>query len=207
MSARRPVPGAAGRHDRAVPAATPGPAVEPLPSFERSVRRWLRAYPRRWRRARAVEVTAVLADLAGPTAHRLDARTALGLVVAGLATRWREHPPPRAYLAYRLAGRHPGPQWDAWLRDDVDGRLYPARLALTEGLVAALAYPSVERLYLSAGPPGTGTGESATSTRDVSRPSPSAAGSASTGSAASPWSPDTERTGPADGTTTPRADA
>lgn len=206
MSAHGPVPSTGGGQERAVPAAAPGPAVEPLPSFERSVRRWLHAYPRRWRRARAAELTAVLADVAGPAARHLDARTALGLVVAGLATRWREHPPPRVYLAYRLAGRHPGLAWDGWLRDDVDGRLYPARLALTEGLVAAVAYPSVERLYLAADPQGPGAAEPATSTRGASRPAPSAAGSASTGSA-SPWSPDTERTGPADGTTTPRADA
>lgn len=138
------------------------------PAFERSVALWLRAYPRRWRRARGPELTAVLADLAGPDARRLDARTALGLVVAGLATRWREHPPPRAYLAYRLAGRHPGPEWDGWLRDDVDGRLHPARLALTEGLVAAVTYPSVERLYLPAASPGPCSTGPATSARTSS---------------------------------------
>jgi hypothetical protein len=144
------------------------------PAFERSVRLWLHAYPRRWRRARGAEVTSVLADLAGPGAHRVDARTALGLVGAGLATRWREHPPPRAYLAYRLAGRHPGPPWDGWLRDDVDGRLYPARLALAEGLVAALAYPSVERLYLASGLPDPRTAGSGVGTDDGSRPEPAA---------------------------------
>ncbi|GEA87810.1 hypothetical protein [Cellulomonas cellasea] len=175
MSARRPVPGAAAGHDHAVPTASPGPTGEPLPSFERSVGRWLHAYPRRWRRTRAVEVTAVLADLAGPTARHLDARTALGLVIAGLVTRWREHPPPRAYLTYRLAGRHPGPAWDGWLRDDVDGRLYPVRLALTEGLVAAVAYPSVERLYLAAGSPGAGTTGPATAAGRTSRPAPAEA--------------------------------
>ncbi|WP_258724651.1 hypothetical protein [Cellulomonas sp. NS3] len=126
------------------------------PALARSVGRWLHAYPRRWRRARGAEVTAVLVDLARPGARRVDVRTALGLVVAGLATRWREHPPPRAYLAYRLAGRHPGTRWDGWLLDDVDGRLYPARLAIAEGLVAAVAYPSVERLYLAVDPPGPG---------------------------------------------------
>ncbi|MGW6131194.1 hypothetical protein ACWFNE_14315 [Cellulomonas sp. NPDC055163] len=158
----------------ASPRAAPGAAVEQLPSFERSVRRWLHAYPRRWRRARAAEVTAVLADLAGPAARHLDARTALGLVGAGLATRWREHPPPRVYLAYRLAGRHPGPAWDGWLRDDVDGRLYPARLALTEGLVAAVAYPSVERLYPVAAPPLPGTTVTPTVAGDVPGAAPAA---------------------------------
>jgi hypothetical protein len=146
MTARRP------RSRALVPSrgvdvvVVPGSPVERPPAFERSVARWLRAYPRRWRRARGAEVAAVLADLAGPGARRVGTRTALGLVGAGLATRWREHPPPRAYLTYRLGGRHPGARWDAWLRDDVDGRLYPVRLALTEGLVAAVAYPSVERV-------------------------------------------------------------
>lgn len=151
-------------------------------AFERSVARCLHAYPRRWRRARGAEVTAVLADLAGPGARHLDARTALGLVAAGLATRWREHPPLRAYLAYRLAGRHPGPEWDGWLRDDVDGRLYPARLALTEGLVAAVAYPSVERLYLPAGAPEPGATRAATGPA----PGPRAAAGAAAATASAP---------------------
>ncbi|MBB2925462.1 hypothetical protein [Cellulomonas cellasea] len=170
--------------------AVPGPTAERLRSFERSVGRWLRAYPRRWRRARGAEVTAVLADLAGPDARRVDTRTALGLVVAGLATRWREHPPPRAYLTYRLGGRHPGAPWDAWLRDDVAGRLYPVRLALTEGLVAAVGYPSVERVL---------TPWSGREVQADAEPSPSA-GHAPAGSAAhasSSWSAGTGRTGPA----------
>ncbi|HEX7806008.1 MAG TPA: hypothetical protein VF413_07590 [Cellulomonas sp.] len=49
-----------------------------MTGFHRSVAFWLRAYPRRWRAVRAAEVTAVLADLAGPPPRRLDARAAAG---------------------------------------------------------------------------------------------------------------------------------
>ena len=63
------------------------------PKFERSVHRYLRAYPRRWRLAKEAEVTAVLADLAGPGATRLDLRSAVGLVLSGSRTRHRERPP------------------------------------------------------------------------------------------------------------------
>ncbi|MGV8978980.1 MAG: hypothetical protein ACOH17_13150 [Cellulomonas sp.] len=76
-----------------------------MTTFERSVAFWLRAYPRRWRQVRAAEVTAVLADLAGPAARRLDGRTALGLVRGGWATRWREHPPPLLWWRYRVLRR------------------------------------------------------------------------------------------------------
>lgn len=96
-------------------------------SFERSVRRYLRAYPRRWRRARGAEITAVLADLAPPGARRLDARTALGLLVAGWATRVREHPPLVAWLRYRLLRERLPRRYRAWVRDDVEGRWFPLR--------------------------------------------------------------------------------
>lgn len=98
--------------------------------FARSAALWLRAYPRRWRADRAVEVTEVLRDLAAPGTTRVDARTALGLVRAGWGTRWRERPPAGVYLRYRLLGRRPAAAWDGWLRDDVDGPLYPLRYAL-----------------------------------------------------------------------------
>jgi len=68
--------------------------------FARSVRRWLVAYPPRWRRARAGEITAVLADLAAPGATRLDVRSGLGLLRAGLATRRRMAPPLLVRLNY-----------------------------------------------------------------------------------------------------------
>jgi hypothetical protein len=90
--------------------------------FERSVARWLRAYPRRWRVARGAEMTAVLADLAEPGARRVGARTAAGLVRAGWATRWREHPPLGTYLAYRLFERRLPVRYHPWVRDDIEAR-------------------------------------------------------------------------------------
>ncbi|GAA3799152.1 hypothetical protein [Cellulomonas soli] len=97
------------------------------PRFERSVGRWLRAYPRRWRAVRAAELTAVLADLAAPGVRRLDVRSGIGLMRAGWATRWREHPPLRPWLSYRLLDRRMPAQHRAWVRDDLAGALLIVR--------------------------------------------------------------------------------
>lgn len=104
------------------------------PDFVRSARFWLRAYPRRWRAARSDEVLGVLADLAPPGARRLEARTALDLVRGGWGTRVREHPPLGPWLLYRLVDRRL-PAHLHWVRDDIDGPLYPAR---TGGAVVVL---------------------------------------------------------------------
>ena len=101
-----------------------------MTGFDRSVAFWLRAYPRRWRAVRAAEVTAVLADLAGPDAQRLDARAAAGLVRGGWATRWREHPPLHTYLAYRFFNVAIPARYRDWARDDLAGPLHGVRLAL-----------------------------------------------------------------------------
>jgi hypothetical protein len=100
------------------------------PAFARSVARWLRAYPRRWRSSRTAEVTDLLADLAPPGARRLDVRSGLGLVRAGWATRWREHPPPVPYLRYLLLDRPLDPRYRDWVLDDVEGPWFAARRAL-----------------------------------------------------------------------------
>ncbi|CAN5168667.1 hypothetical protein BH11ACT1_BH11ACT1_16650 [soil metagenome] len=71
---------------------------------------------------RAAEVTAVLADIAGPGARRLDVAAAFGLVRGGWATRWREHPPLRVYLGYRLYDRPIPVEYREWARDDIEGR-------------------------------------------------------------------------------------
>ncbi|MGN8244684.1 hypothetical protein ACTHAM_001786 [Cellulomonas soli] len=110
------------------PCTTTGNGAQGVdPRFERSVSRWLRAYPRRWRAARAAEVTAVLADLAEPGARRLDLRSGLGLVRSGWATRWREHPPPLPWLGYRLLDQRLPAQHRAWVRDDLAGGLLHVR--------------------------------------------------------------------------------
>ncbi len=117
-------------------AGRPGPA-RPAPdvlpdgvdaAFARSVRFWLRAYPRRWRTARGEEVLGLLADLAAPGTRRLDARSAVDLVRGGWATRGREHPPLGSWLAYRFFDRRL-PAHLPWVRDDLDGPFYPARMA------------------------------------------------------------------------------
>ncbi|ROS31764.1 hypothetical protein [Cellulomonas sp. PhB150] len=95
----------------------------------RSASVWLRAYPRRWRAVRASEMLTVLEEQAGPT-RRLDARTVVDLVLGGWATRVRMRPPLRVVAAYRLFDRRPAARYDAWLRDDVDGLLFPLRDAL-----------------------------------------------------------------------------
>ncbi|RYV51474.1 hypothetical protein [Pengzhenrongella frigida] len=97
------------------------------PRFTRSAALWLRAYPRRWRAARAAEMTEVLADLAEPGASRLGLRDAVDVIRNGWATRWREHPPARPWLAFRLTDRRLPAQYDAWLWDDLTGGLYPFR--------------------------------------------------------------------------------
>ncbi|MBD8057654.1 hypothetical protein IC607_01560 [Cellulomonas sp. JH27-2] len=96
-------------------------------SFAASVAFWLRAYPRRWRAVRAEELTAVLADLAGPDATRVDRRTALGLLRGGWATRWRGHPPLHTWLAYRFLEFRVPERYRAWVQDDILGPLYPVR--------------------------------------------------------------------------------
>ncbi|WP_448630481.1 hypothetical protein [Cellulomonas soli] len=111
------------------------------PRFERSVGLWLRAYPRRWRAARAAEVTAVLADLSAPGAQRLGLRSGLGLVRAGWATRWREHPPLLPWLGYRLFDQRLPAQHRAWVRDDLAGGLLHVRaLAPFFALMGYLAF-------------------------------------------------------------------
>lgn len=90
-------------------------------AFARSASRWLRAYPRRWRTARADEVTALLADLAPDGARRLGVRAGLGLLRGGWATRWREHPPLLPWLGYTVLGRRLPTRYREWVQDDIDG--------------------------------------------------------------------------------------
>jgi hypothetical protein len=93
-------------------------------SLERSATFWLRAYPPAWRDEKADEVTAVLLDLAPPAAGRLDARTALGLLRGGVATRWRQTPPLRVYLPYRMLDVRVPAQYRDWVRQDIAGPGY-----------------------------------------------------------------------------------
>ncbi|GEL97931.1 hypothetical protein [Cellulomonas terrae] len=88
-------------------------------SLDRSAAFWLRAYTPAWRARRADEVTAVLVDLAPDGARSLDLRTVLGLLRGGVATRWRQTPPLRVYLPYRLLDVRVPPQYREWVRQDI----------------------------------------------------------------------------------------
>jgi hypothetical protein len=93
----------------------------------KSIQFWMRAYPRRWREARGEELVDLVVDLAGPDARRLDARAAFDLVQGGLATRWREQPPPHTLLLYRMIDRRIPAAYRSWALDDIDGFWYPMR--------------------------------------------------------------------------------
>ncbi len=118
--------------------------------YERSARFWLRAYPRRWRELHGDEALAVLLDLApepddGGAPRGIGAREAWGLVRAGWALRWREHPPLGRWLLYRsLDLRLPARYW-WWVADDIHGALYPWRRA-----VAAASLVTGTQLVVSA---------------------------------------------------------
>lgn len=108
-------------------------------AFERSVRRWLWAYPRRWRWARADEVVGTLADLAGPGATRLDVRSGLGLVVHGLVTRRRMRPPLGYTVRFGLVNAPPPWQHRGWVADRIASPLYPAGSIVALTIILAQA--------------------------------------------------------------------
>ncbi|GCD20761.1 hypothetical protein CTKZ_23230 [Cellulomonas algicola] len=93
-------------------------------TFVRSAQRWLLAYPPSWRTRHGAELVDVLADLAEPSATRVDTRTAAGLVVGGLRTRWRTGPPPAARLAFWVFDTPPSARYGDWLRDTVAARRF-----------------------------------------------------------------------------------
>lgn len=68
--------------------------------LERSVRRWMSAYPRRWRVTFGEDLVGTALELAAPGQTRLTLREGLAIVRAGWALRRRERPPLRARLAF-----------------------------------------------------------------------------------------------------------
>ncbi|MCL3863153.1 hypothetical protein [Actinotalea sp. K2] len=124
--------------------------VGPDPRFGRSVRLWMRAYPRRWRAARGAELEGLLVDLAAPGSRRLDARAVVDLVRGGWATRWREHPPLGRWLLYRCLDRRLPERYRPWAADDIDGFWYVLRVNLA-GL--SLVLPFLVTLELVGGEP------------------------------------------------------
>ncbi|HEY0120107.1 MAG TPA: hypothetical protein VGC04_15125 [Cellulomonas sp.] len=111
------------------------------PRFDRSVRRWLWAYPRRWRWTRADEMVGTLADLATPGATRLDLRSGVGLVVHGLVARRRMRPPLRVRRRYRWLNGVVPAQYRGWVADDIASPLFqwgPMLAVVTMELVWAV---------------------------------------------------------------------
>ncbi len=117
-----------------------GAAGAPLDQrFERSVRRWLWAYPRRWRMARADEVVGTLAEMAPPGATRLGWRDGLGLVLNGWATTRRMRPPLRVRLAFRLSiGTVPW-RYRGWVADEIARPWSGVEALLVFGAVMAVS--------------------------------------------------------------------
>jgi hypothetical protein len=88
----------------------------------------LRAFPRRYRAARAEELRGAVADAADAgDAGAYDLRAMADIVRAGWAERRRTRPPLGAYLRYRQGGRL-APRWHPWMLDDLQG-WFPLRRA------------------------------------------------------------------------------
>ena len=96
-------------------------------AFERSARRWMRAYPLWWRERRGGELLGVLEELADDGARRLDLRTGLSLVRGGWATRVRHRPPWHRVVLYRLGFTRLPAQFRWWAAQDIQGRFFPLR--------------------------------------------------------------------------------
>src|SRR5690606_35070768 len=96
-------------------------------AFERSARRWRRAYPLWWRERRGGELLGVLEELADDGARRLDLRTGLSLVRGGWATRVRHRPPWHRVVLYRLGFTRLPAQFRWWAAQDIQGRFFPLR--------------------------------------------------------------------------------
>ena len=115
----------------------------------------LRAFPRRYRVARAEELRGAVADAAeagDPQAYGL--RAMADVVQAGWAERRRTRPPLGAYLRYRQGGRL-APRWHPWMLDDLQG-WFPLRR--TAVVVASYLLFMAVVLGTAAGRPVLGVG-------------------------------------------------
>ncbi|GAB3213688.1 hypothetical protein ACQEU5_19425 [Marinactinospora thermotolerans] len=98
-----------------------------MDAYERQLRRALRWYPRHYRESRGEEIVATALELRAPGAQEVDRAELRGLALAGLRTRVREHPPLRAWAAYRFLGARVPYRYRMWARDDVVGRWFAVR--------------------------------------------------------------------------------
>jgi hypothetical protein len=98
---------------------------------DRRLRLLARAYPAWWRAERGDELVGTIRELLDDGA-RLGWSLALDIVLGGLRTRLREHPPLGAWLAYALLDRSLPERWRPWMRRDLLGRGYVVRLAVSQ---------------------------------------------------------------------------
>lgn len=84
----------------------------------------LRAFPKRFRVARADEIMGTVAEVrAAGGGDGVGRRELVDLVLAGWAERWRTRPPMRSYLRYRFLDGRLDQRWHAWMFDDLRGWL------------------------------------------------------------------------------------
>ncbi|MBG0824491.1 DUF5313 family protein [Planomonospora sp. ID91781] len=112
------------------------------------------AYPPRFMHARGEEFLGTLLDLAEPDRSWPDPRTVLDVLRAGAVWRLRERPPLWRWLCYRLFGLRLPLRYRWWVRDDVRGRFFLARLLGTWAFLVFLPYTLVDGLGLI-GEPGS----------------------------------------------------
>jgi hypothetical protein len=87
----------------------------------------LRAFPKRFRAARADEIMGTVAEVrAAGGGDGVGRRELVDLVLAGWAERWRTRPPMRTMLRYRWFEGRLDQRWHAWMFDDLRG-WYPLR--------------------------------------------------------------------------------
>lgn len=120
---------------------------------ERSARLWLRAYPRRWRTVSGGDLVGTLLDLAEPGARTVRWRDGVSVLRAGWALRWREHPPLGPWLAYRLFERRLSEQHRAWTMDDMLGRFFLVRRAVSAIAVVGTTFLVLSALFPVLAPP------------------------------------------------------
>ncbi|WP_174546325.1 hypothetical protein [Nocardiopsis dassonvillei] len=98
-----------------------------MDAYEQQLRRALRWYPRHYRESRGEEIVATALELRAPDAQTVERAELWGLALAGLRTQVREHPPLRAWAAYRLLGARVPYRYRMWARDDAVGRWFTVR--------------------------------------------------------------------------------
>lgn len=122
--------------------------------YDASVRRWLRAYPRRYLDVRGDELVDVISELAEPGATHVPLPIAADLVRGGVRVRLADRPPLVQRLAYRWFNRRLSAQWALWVRDDIGSPTYPLRRLAHIALVELAFFSSLRLATPETAPPG-----------------------------------------------------